>query len=126
MTKIEHKWFHRLQPSRVILITSFFTIVIGTLLLSLPVAQSVETAFLDILFTTVSVSTSTGLLSVPLQNFSTFGLFIIATLINIGALGLLALTFFLMYAFLDVGKAPELIAGKVFNIQRKRIIKNII
>lgn len=76
------------------LLFSYFAVVIlvGTVLLSLPVAWPGpgRVAVLDALFTSVSAACVTGLITVNTANFSLFGKLVILAVIEAGGLGIIA------------------------------------
>ncbi len=116
----------RLAPSHVIILSSALTVTIGTILLSLPIARTTPISLLDTLFTTISATTATGMFTIPLDNFTPFGLAIIIALVQIGALGLLVLTLSLAYIFFEFEKPTELFIAQVLDIEKRKNIKKII
>src|SRR3989339_1672823 len=92
----------RLKPSVVICISFFLVILIGGLLLSLPIsaASGLPTNFLDAIFTANSATCVTGLVTLDTGvHFSLFGLIIIMCLIQIGGLGYMTFSTFLVLIF---------------------------
>lgn len=88
----------RLSPVQQIALSFLAVIVIGSLLLSLPIANKGETIpYLDHLFTATSATCVTGLISVVVADqYSIFGQIVIICLIQIGGLGFLTLFHLLM------------------------------
>jgi trk system potassium uptake protein TrkH len=88
----------RLTPARVIASSFAGTILVGTVLLTLPVAtrDSQGTALLDALFTATSAVCVTGLivLDTPVH-FSTFGQVVLMGLMQVGGLGIMTFSTFL-------------------------------
>ncbi len=115
-----------LTPGRTIVLSLLGTISIGVALLSLPFAHKTSVAFLDVLFTAVSSTCGTGLLTVPLQSFSLFGQFIILALIQIGGLGIITLSLFLVSFFIDIGLGTQFLAGRMFEIEGTRPVRRLI
>lgn len=117
------------SPGRLLIISIIAIIVLGSLLLSLPSAQLVPHAFIDLLFTAASATCVTGLLTIPLTEFTLFGKSIILILIQIGGLGLITMTVFLISLFVQVGMKTHLMAGQLLELDTwnnsKRIIKFI-
>ncbi|WP_396602700.1 TrkH family potassium uptake protein [Algibacter sp. R77976] len=76
----------------------FFTyIILGFLLLSLPFAQKEGASFLDHLFISTSAVSTTGLVTVPIfDTYNTFGQLIIMVLIQLGGIGYLTFTTFML------------------------------
>lgn len=94
----------KITPSRIILLGYLSVILVGTLLLSLPIAtQSGEaTGFIDALFTATSAVCVTGLIVVnTAAHWSLFGQITILILIQIGGLGFMTLS---TLGFMLVGK----------------------
>ncbi|MGC2310472.1 MAG: potassium transporter TrkG [Candidatus Babeliaceae bacterium] len=108
------KFFH--SPGRVLLFSILVMIGIGTLLLALPWAHKGECSLLDLFFTATSATCVTGLLTIPLDSFTPFGHYIILILIQIGGLGLITLTVFLMSLFVDLGLGTQFMAGEVLEL----------
>lgn len=82
-----------LQSGRFLLFSYFgVVILVGTVLLSLPVAWPGpgRVAVLDALFTSVSAACVTGLITVNTANFSLFGKLVILAVIEAGGLGIIA------------------------------------
>lgn len=88
------------SPPTLLAISFFVAILIGTALLSLPIAQKQEVGLIDSLFTAVSAVTITGLSVVNVgENFSLFGQAVILGLIQIGGIGFMT---FAILAFLSL------------------------
>ena len=87
-----------LQPTKLIVLSFFLVILMGTLLLLLPSASRDGTgaSFIEALFTATSAVCVTGLVVVDTyQHWTVFGQVVILSLIQVGALGLITLaTFF--------------------------------
>jgi trk system potassium uptake protein TrkH len=113
-------------PERVILFSVFFTIFIGTSLLALPIAQTTPISLIDLFFTATSATCVTGLLTIPLDNFTHFGKCVILVLIQIGGIGLITLTLFIFSLFVNMGLATQLIAGKILEFDNWHNIKKFI
>lgn len=113
-------------PERIILLSFLSTIVIGTVLLSLPCSRFEPMSFLDLLFTATSATCVTGLFTIPLQQFTTIGHSIILCLMQIGGLGLITLTLFLMSLFINLGFATQLIAGHILDIDTWKNVKKVL
>ncbi len=81
----------KIHPTRLIAIAFTIVILLGALLLMMPVSNKSGTSlnFLDALFTSVSAVTVTGLATVDTEtNWTMFGHFVIALLLQIGAFGI--------------------------------------
>jgi trk system potassium uptake protein TrkH len=71
--------------------------VLGWIFLSLPFSQKIPTDFIDTLFTSTSALSTTGLATVStFDNYTFFGQFIILTLIQIGGIGYMTLTTYIL------------------------------
>lgn len=105
------------QPAgRIFLWAIFGLIIIGTVLLHTPWAQVISHSFLDNLFTATSASCVTGLLTVPLAEYTLFGHIIILILIQLGGLGLITASVFLMSLFVRVKMKTNLLAASLLEI----------
>ncbi len=98
------------------LLFSYFVLImfIGSLLLMLPISWEGDgkLAYIDALFTAVSAVSITGLTTVKMEGFSTFGFILIMLLIQLGGLGFISITTFYL-----------LIPKKKMNLTDARIIK---
>lgn len=117
------------SPGRLLILSILGIITIGSFLLALPSAQTVPHDFIDLFFTATSATCVTGLLTIPLTEFTTFGKGIILALIQIGGLGLITMTVFLISLFVQVGMKTHLMAGQLLELDTwnnsKKIIKFI-
>lgn len=93
----------RLGPARILMASFAGLIMLGTFLLTLPVAAQGEAlGFIDALFTATSATCVTGLTVVDTgKTFSPFGQIVILALIQLGGLGLM--TFSTMFTFFLAG-----------------------
>lgn len=123
---MSNKKLAHFSPGRTFFLSIFATIVIGTLLLALPAARTTSIAFIDLFFTATSATCVTGLFTVPLENFTTFGHCILLILIQIGGLGLITLSLFLMSLFVNLGMATQLMAGQILELESWENIKKIL
>lgn len=92
----------RLSPSFIIVISFILVILAGAVLLSLPIssASGAPTNWLDAFFTAGSAVTVTGLVTLDTGTyFSLFGLVVIILLIQLGGLGLMTLSTFMLLVF---------------------------
>lgn len=92
----------RVRPGRIVVLLFLFLVVAGTLLLRLPRAtpEGVELGWLECLFTATSAVCVTGLTVVDLSSDLTgLGQGIVLLLIQLGGLGIMALTGFLAVTF---------------------------
>ncbi|MBD3231496.1 hypothetical protein GF322_02420 [Candidatus Dependentiae bacterium] len=110
------KFFH-ISPGRILLASFVFVIATGTLLLCLPQARVVNIHFIDILFTATSATCVTGLHVIPMSYFSLFGQCVILALIQIGGLGLMTLSFFLISLIMNLKLITKLVAGQLLEFE---------
>ncbi|WP_217586230.1 TrkH family potassium uptake protein [Lentibacillus saliphilus] len=103
-----------LSAFQMIIVFYMFAVVVSTALLSLPIAyqEGVEVPFIDVLFTAVSAISVTGLTTVStVDTFSTAGIFILAFVLQLGAVGVMAMGTFIW-----------LILGKKIGLKERRLI----
>ncbi|MCR5402338.1 MAG: TrkH family potassium uptake protein [Butyrivibrio sp.] len=110
--------FHgiKLAPEQIIPGSFFITIIIGTILLTLPVssASGEGTSFLTALFTATTSVCVTGLVVVDTYaHWSFTGQFIIMMLIQIGGLGMITFAYMIM-----------LITGKKFSLKSRILLQD--
>lgn len=117
------KKFSSKKPGRMLLLTVFITIAVGAILLALPMSQKTAIPFIDILFTSASLTCVTGLLTVPLESFSSFGQTIIFLLMQIGGLGLMTMSLIIVSFFANMGLSTQLIASQILEIDKLRNIR---
>ena len=96
--RCEYLKFHlRLNPQQSLFFGFFMYMVLGWIFLSLPFSQKIPTDFIDTLFTSTSALSTTGLATVStFDNYTFFGQFIILTLIQIGGIGYMTLTTYIL------------------------------
>ena len=102
------------------------TIIVGTVLLSLPCARIAEIPLIDLFFTATSSTCVTGLLTIPLSSFSEFGLWVIMFLMQIGGLGLVTLSLFVVSLFMNLGLATQVVAGEMLDLESWKETRKII
>lgn len=117
---------HFFSPSRTIVFSMIFTIFLGTLLLALPIARVKDAALIDLLFTATSCTCVTGLMTIPIETFSMFGLGIILFLIQIGGLGLITLTLFAVSLFTNLGLGTQVMAGEMLELDSWKDTRKIL
>lgn len=118
--------FHYFSPARILLLSVIGMIVLGALLLSLPVCRTVYMTPVDLLFTSAAVTCVTGFLTVPMTNFTSIGKIIILIQMQIGGLGIITLTLFLMSLFLNLNFSTQLMAGQLLDLDSWKNIKKTI
>ncbi len=120
------KLFFKRYPSSIAIFALLGFIALGTGLLSLPIAQIVPMHYIDILFTSTSVATVTGLTTVPLQNFSTFGSIIILIMMQIGGIGLMTMSLFMLTLFSNMGIYTHVLARDLLCIESFKDAKRLL
>lgn len=106
---------NKISPGRLIVLGFTLVILVGAGMLMLPISlnEGVNISFIDALFTSTSAVCVTGLIAVDTADtFSVFGRTVVATLIQIGGLGVTS-----------VGVGFILLAGKKITIKGRAIIK---
>lgn len=93
------------------------TILLGAALLALPACTAQEIPFLDLLFTATSATCVAGLFTIPLEHFTSTGHLVILCLSQIGGIGLVTLTIFLLSFFVNFGFASQLMATQLLQLE---------
>jgi len=114
------------SPGRALLSSFCITIVLGTLALALPWARHISIPFIDLLFTATSATCVTGLFTIPLEQFTTFGHIILLLLIQIGGLGLITLSIFLISLFMNLGMTQQIMVGQMLELESWKSLKRIL
>lgn len=114
------------SPGRTILISVLAAIFFGTLLLLLPGSRKESIPIIDLIFTATSLTTVTGLQTVPLTSFSPFGQCLILLMMQIGGLGLITLTIFILSIFVQLGLTTQMLAGQILELESWKNIKNLL
>lgn len=120
------RFIERIAPGRTILVSLVCTIILGALLLALPAARYHHVPFIDLLFTATSATCVTGLLTIPINAFTPFGHFIVLCLIQIGGLGLITMTIFVISMFMQVGYGTQILAGQLLELESWKNIKSLL
>lgn len=118
--------YHFFSPSRTILFSMAAAIIFGTFLLSFPFARTQDIPLIDLFFTATSCTCVTGLMSIPFEQFTIFGHLIMLILIQIGGLGLITLTFFIISLFINVDLSTQVMAGQMLDLHSWKDIKKTI
>src|SRR5690625_575193 len=99
------KLTNKLSPVQILLTFYFLSVLISMILLALPIAHkpNIELSFMDLLFTAVSALSVTGLSTIVIsETFNTFGILILAAILQFGAVGVMAIGTFI---WLLIGKS---------------------
>lgn len=105
------------SPGRIIISTLALLILLGAFLLWLPMSHVGPLSFVNALFTATSVTCVTGLLTVPLETFTFTGHCIILFLMQIGGLGLVTLTIFLISLFFELRLTTRHLTGEMLELE---------
>lgn len=108
------RWLNQLSPVQILLSFYLLSVILSTFLLSLPVAQNenIDLPFIDALFTAVSALSVTGLSSISIvETFSTTGIIFLAFILQLGAVGVMA-----------IGTFIWLLLGKKIGLRERRLI----
>ena len=116
----------RFSAGRVILLALFCAILTGAALLALPIARHISIPFIDLLFTATSATCVTGIFTISLEHFTLFGQCVILFLIQVGGLGIVTLTLFLLSLFTNLGLATQLMAGKLLELESWKNIRQLL
>ena len=111
------KYFLKYYPQHMILLSLLLSTCIGTLLLALPVCRLQAIPIIDLFFTAASLTTVTGLMTVPIEQFSYVGHIIMLCLMQLGGLGLMTLSLSFVYMFSNLGIYTQVIASEVLNLR---------
>jgi len=114
------------SPSRTVLLSIILAIICGSAMLALPAAQEVKVSWLDTIFTATSATCVTGLLPTSLSSFTLFGQAIILILIQVGGIGLITLSTFVISLFFKLGMKPHVMAGHLLEVDNWKSTRYII
>jgi trk system potassium uptake protein TrkH len=106
---IDNRLMRNLQPPAVLALLYAVLIVLGALALMLPVSTTAPIRFVDAMFTATSAVTVTGLAVIDTElGLTFFGQVVVATLIQLGGLGLMTFAVLIMAVLgLPVGLGQE-------------------
>jgi len=107
-------WINRLTPVQLLLLFYFGAVIFSTIVLSLPISHKdgVEIPFIDVLFTAMSAISVTGLSTITIvDTLSTFGIVMLMLILQLGALGIMA-----------IGTLLWLLLGKKIGLKERRLI----
>lgn len=120
------KQFIRENPSYTIFLSLFAMICFGTFILALPHCRHISIKLIDLFFIATSLLTVTGLTTIPFHNFTTIGQFVMLILMQIGGLGLMTMSLFIMSFFIDFGLYTQVLASEILSIQSFKDTKRIL
>ncbi len=114
------KKFLALSTSQIIMLSFLLTILVGSILLTLPVSSATGKAvpYIDALFTATTSTCVTGLVTLPTAStWSTFGHIVILCLIQAGGLGIITILSGVMIILRKrMGLADRLLLQDAFNL----------
>jgi len=113
-------------PSHTVLLSIILTICAGTLLLALPICRHKYIDWIDLFFTSTSMTTVSGLRTVPLSDFTSYGQWVILFLMQIGGLGLMTMSLFVVSFFVDLGLYTQILASEMLSIKEFKDTKRIL
>lgn len=120
------KQFIKEYPTYTVLLSLIITILTGTIILALPTCQTNPIAWIDLLFIATSLTTVTGLTTVPFEHFTTIGQLVMLVLMQIGGLGLMTMSLFIMSLFINFGLYTQVLASEILSIQSFKDTKRIL
>lgn len=123
-----------LSTTQIILLSFLATVLVGSLLLSLPIssAEGKAVSYLDALFTATTATCVTGLVTLPTAStWSIFGQIIILLLIQIGGLGIITIMSGIMILLnRKMGIGDRLLIQDAFNLNTMaglaKFVKNVL
>lgn len=115
-----------LSLGRLVLATFLITIGIGTLLLWFLERGISNISLINAAFMATSATTVTGLTPIPFESLSTHSAGLIAFLIQLGGLGVVTLSLFVMSLFFPLGLGTQRVAGEIFELSDWRFGRNLI
>jgi len=107
----------RYYPQHMILLSLVISTILGTLLLALPYAHVQYISWIDLFFTATSLTTATGMMTVPINHFSNFGHIIMLCLMQLGGLGLITLSLCFIYMFSNLGIYTQVVASEILSLK---------
>jgi len=113
-------------PGRALILSLIITILCGAALLGLTPCTVTPLSITDLIFTATSVTCVTGLFTVPLDQFTVYGQIVILLLLQLGGIGIITMSLFLMSLFMDFGLHTQLMARHVLELESWKNIKRIL
>lgn len=120
------KQFIKEYPSHTVFLSLFITICAGALTLALPMCRFSSMKFIDLFFIATSLTTVTGLTTIPFDEFTTAGQLVMLMLMQLGGLGLMTMSLFIMSLFVDFGLYTQILASEILSIQSFKDTKRIL
>jgi trk system potassium uptake protein TrkH len=120
------KNFIKEYPSHTVFLSLITMICMGTLMLALPACRNKSITLIDLFFISTSLTTVTGLTTVPFDDFTRAGQLIMLILMQIGGLGLMTMSLFIISLFVDFGLYTQVLAREILSIQSFKDTKRIL
>ncbi|MBI2345004.1 hypothetical protein HYV10_02955 [Candidatus Dependentiae bacterium] len=111
------KYFFKYYPQHMILLSLIISICLGTILLYLPACRNNDIPLIDLFFTATSLTTVTGALTVPIDQFTSWGHVVMLFLMQFGGLGLMTLSLCFIYMFSNLGIYTQVIASEILSLK---------
>lgn len=120
------KRLSHVAPAFIVFLSFAVVILLGALALMHPACRLKPISFLDLLFTATSATCVTGLFTVPIDQFTALGHGVILALIQIGGLGLITLSVFLISLLGHLGLSTKMMAGQLLDLEESSNVRDII
>jgi trk system potassium uptake protein len=120
------KRLSHIAPGFIVFLSFVVVILLGTLALMHPACRLEAIPFLDLLFTATSVTCVTGLFTVPLSQFTCIGQGVLLALMQIGGLGLITLSVFMISLLGNLGLSTKMMAGQLLDLEESSNVRDII
>lgn len=117
MLTTKGRYFLKYYPQHMILLSLLISTCIGTLLLSLPICRLTNISIIDLFFTATSLTTVTGIVTVPIEHFSYLGHIVMLCLMQLGGLGLMTLSLSFVFMFSNLGIYTQVIASEILSLR---------
>lgn len=120
------RFFGTFSPARILTLSFIGLIGLGMILYSLPCCTTTAHSLVDLFFISTSVVTTTGLTLIPVHTFTPWGQIATLVLMQIGGLGLVTLTLFLLSLIFDLGIAAQVFSARILSLDSWKDIRTII
>ncbi len=115
------------SPGVIVFASLCLVIALGSALLSLSIAQREPILPIDVIFTATSAVCVTGLFTISLGQFTTFGHFIIMILMQIGGIGLITMSLMFISLFVKkFGLSTHLMVGYLLDLESWQNSKHLL
>ena len=114
-----------LSPARILILSLFGLIGISMFVLAHPWCSRVSWSPFDLFFMATSLVTMTGL-AVPIDQLTPLGQALLLIIMQIGGLGVVTLTLFLLWLVFDLSFATQIFGARILSLDSWRGIRDII